>query len=273
MNAALKRSVTTGGVLSAHEIVVSVAGRRLLDHVSLTLAPGEVVTLLGENGAGKTTLLRALAGDRAVDSGSVLLDERALTRWGVRALAKRRAVLPQDSSVAFGFTALETVLIGRYAHQHGEPTMADTAIARAALAQVDAIHLETRAVTKLSGGERARVQLARVLAQLWEPIDGGSRFLLLDEPTASLDARHQLQVLSIARACAQSDGFGVLAVLHDFNLAARVADRIVLMKDGRIWIEGPPEVVITDENLRVCFEIDATVMSHPRRAHPFVLVN
>jgi iron complex transport system ATP-binding protein len=240
--------------------------------VSLEIAPGEVLAVLGENGAGKTTLLRALAGERAPTSGSVALDGRRLQHWKPRALAARRAVLPQDTSIAFRFTALETVLIGRYAFVRGDARTHDVAIARAALAKVDAAHLEARTVTELSGGERARVQLARVLAQLWEPVAGQPRFLLLDEPTASLDARHQLDVLALTRELAHAQGFGVLVVLHDLNLAARAADRVVLMKDGRIEAQGNPQAVFTATQLARCFGVEALVLPHPRRAHPYVVM-
>ncbi|MFO1364824.1 MAG: heme ABC transporter ATP-binding protein [Burkholderiales bacterium] len=260
-------------MLAAAGITVVAGGATLLREVSIALAPGELVALLGENGAGKSTLLKTLAGDLVPRAGSVTMNGRPLRDWRLRERARLRAVLPQSAALAFGFSALETVLLGRHPHSDGVARAHDVEIARAALEQLDAAHLAGRLVTTLSGGELARVQLARVLAQLWPAERSTARYLLLDEPVASLDPAHQHLTLRVARSCAHEDGAGVLAVLHDINLAAQYADRVVLLKQGRVLAEGPPEAVFTPQALGDCFNVEATVVAHPRFSRPLVVVS
>jgi iron complex transport system ATP-binding protein len=260
-------------MLAARAVTVVVGRATLLHEASLAVDRGEVVALLGENGAGKSTFLKALAGDVAPRAGAVSMNGRPLAEWRPRDRARVRAVLPQGGGLAFGFTALETVLIGRYPHSQGAPQTRDHDIARAALARLDAAHLEARIVTTLSGGELARVQLARVLAQLWPGEVSGPRYLLLDEPTASLDPAHQHLALRIAQRFAGEHGVGVIAVLHDVNLAAQYADRVVLLKHGRVLDDGPPAAVLTREALGTCFNVDALVLPHPRSDRPLIVVN
>lgn len=260
-------------MLAASDVTVVAGTATLLRGASLRIAPGELVALLGENGAGKSTLLKTLAGDIVPRAGVVTMNGRPLREWRMRDRALTRAVLPQSAALAFGFTALETALMGRYPHSHGSTHARDLGIARAALARLDAGHLETRLVTTLSGGELARVQLARVLAQLWPEAQSGPRYLLLDEPIASLDPAHQHLALRTARTCAHADGVGVLAVLHDINLAAQYADRVVLLKQGRVLVEGAPAAVFTPQALGVCFNVEAIVVPHPRSDRPLVVVS
>jgi len=260
-------------MLKAHAITVTAGGATLLREASLAVAPGEIVAVLGENGAGKSTLLKVLAGDLAPRAGGISMNDRPLAAWRPRERARVRAVLPQNAALAFGFTALETVLIGRYPHSQGAPQAHDYDVARAALARLDAGRLEARIVTTLSGGELARVQLARVLAQLWPGEIAGARYLLLDEPTASLDPAHQHLALRVAASLAREHRIGVIAVLHDINLAAQYADRVVLLKHGRVLADGPPRAVLTPEALGACFGIEATVLAHPRSDRPLVVVD
>jgi iron complex transport system ATP-binding protein len=191
----------------------------------------------------------------------------------MRERARTRAVLPQSAALAFGFTGLETVLMGRYPHSLGAARAHDLEIARTALARLDAAHLETRFVTTLSGGELARVQLARVAAQIWPEAPGAPRYLLLDEPIASLDPAHQHLALRTARSFAHAHGCGVLAVLHDINLAAQYADRVVLLRQGRVLAEGAPAPVLTPAALRECFNVEATIVAQPRSDRPLVVVS
>jgi iron complex transport system ATP-binding protein len=260
-------------MLAAHEVEVTAGPATLLRRASLGVAPGEIVALLGENGAGKSTLLKTLAGDIAPRSGRVTMNDRPLADWRTRDRARARAVLPQGANAAFGFTALETVLIGRYPHSQGSLQPRDFDVAHAALASLDAAHLEARVVTTLSGGELARVQLARVLAQLWPEAVRAPRYLLLDEPIASLDPAHQHLALRIARDFARGHQIGVLAVLHDINLASQYADRVVLLKQGRVLADGGPASVLTPDALAVCFNVEATVLPHPRSDRPLVVVS
>ncbi len=257
-------------MLAAHDLVFTAGHRALVDHVSVAVAPGEVVAVLGENGAGKSTLLKLLAGELAPHAGTLTLDVTPLTQFSPAALARRCAVLPQDSRVAFGYSALEIVLLGRYPWTHGAPGAADVAATRDMLARVDAAHLESRLVTTLSGGERARVQLARALAQLVGATPD-ARFLLLDEPTASLDLAHQHLALRLARGFAHEHRVGVLAVLHDLNLAAQYADRVLLLKQGRVVADGVPDEVLSEALVSFAFSVRAMVIPHPVSGRPLVV--
>ena len=239
--------------LDARSVSLRRGGRLLLDGVSLDLRPGELHAVLGANGAGKSSLLRVLAGEWTAQAGEVRLNGRPMREWSLPARARQRAVLPQDDELRFGFTAQEVVSLGRLAFADG--AAGDNAAAvSAALAETGTLHLAGRDHTTLSGGERQRVHLARVLAQLAS--DGSDdlhgRYLLLDEPTAALDLAHQHGFLALARARA-ARGAGVLAVLHDINLAAQYADRISLLVEGRLVAQGAVSSVLTAGHLRSAF--------------------
>ncbi len=246
--------------LVARAVTVRAGERALVDGASLAVAAGEVVALVGPNGAGKSTLLAALAGDRPLDGGEVTFDGRPVTAMPLRELARRRAVLPQRPALAASYSALEVVMLGLV-----DPVRVgggDDARRIAARHHLDAVgvgHLAGRAYPTLSGGEQQRVQLARVLAQLGEL---GGRVLLLDEPTAALDPRHQHAVLARARRAAE-DGHAVVVVLHDLSLAARWADRIALLHRGRLVRVGSPEEVLERSLLRAVFEVDLDLIPHP----------
>lgn len=255
--------------LAARHVSVRVNGHTLLNHVSLALAPGEFVAVLGPNGAGKSTLLRVLAGDVAPCEGTVRLEERVLAAWPPAELARRRAVLPQQSRLAFPFTALEVAALGRTAWQGRRA--ADLGIARAALHAAGAAALETRSYPTLSGGEQQRVQLARVLAQMWEPAaPGAGRYVLLDEPTAGLDLRHQREVLALMRRLT-GQGVGVLAVLHDPNLAFTFADRVAVLSAGRLAADGTPTRVADSALFQAVFGVAVSVIAHPADGVPWIV--
>ncbi|MFJ5231289.1 heme ABC transporter ATP-binding protein [Kitasatospora sp. NPDC088391] len=253
----------TGHLLEAEEVGLVLAGRPLLADVRLTVGAGEILALLGPNGAGKSTLLSVLAGDRRPSTGEVRLDGRPLAAHRPLELARRRALLPQHHEVAFPFPAGEVVRMGR-APWAGTPAAAedDRAVA-AATAATDCAHLAARPFTALSGGERARVALARVLAQ-------DTPLLLLDEPTAALDLRHQELVLRTARARADA-GAGVIVVLHDLTLAAAHADRIALLDAGRTVALGPTADVLDAALLSRVYRHPVEVLAHPRGGAPIVL--
>lgn len=259
-------------MLECEALSVRAGWRRLLVDVDLKVAPGEVVAVLGENGAGKTTLLRALAGERLAPalrvSGSVRINGCALDRYDARARARLRAVLPQHAEAAFAFTALEVAALGRYAF--GGDGQTDRAIAAQALALADAAHLENREMPTLSGGERARVHMAAAFAQLWEREAPQPRYLLLDEPTAALDLAHQHHLLATVRRFAAERGIGVLAILHDLNLAAQYADRVFVLRDGRLLAQGAPAQVLTPALIADGFAVAARVLAHPLVSAPLV---
>ncbi|NBB70613.1 MAG: heme ABC transporter ATP-binding protein [Alphaproteobacteria bacterium] len=255
-------------MLEARNVTVAVGRQRLLDRVSVTLAPGELVVVLGPNGAGKSTLLGCLAGARTPIAGRVTLDGRPLARLEPRELARRRAVLAQNTVVTLPVHAEEVVALGRV--PHADAATATRRVVAAALDTADASAFIARSVATLSGGEQQRVHLARALAQIW-PDDGtAARYLLLDEPTASLDLAHQAQVMATARALADA-GHGVLAILHDLNLAAAVADRLVLLDGGRLAAAGPPAAVLVEDTIARVFGLAADVVARPDGRGPLVV--
>jgi len=257
-------SLAPAALLTAANISVRVGERLLLDGVNLTLRPGEVVALAGPNGAGKSTLLRVLAGDLAPTGGAVSLQGRPLASYRARELAVRRAVLPQQTLLQFAFAAREVVAMGRHPHLgRGGETERDEDLIAAAMRRTETGHLAARSYPSLSGGEQGRVSLARVLAQ-------EAPLLLLDEPTAALDLRHQQAVLAVARELA-ADGATVLAVLHDLNLAAAYADRVALLDGGRLVACGVPWDVLTADALSAIFAHPIAVVPHPARDCPLII--
>lgn len=243
-------------MLRALNVSYRVGNAELLREASLTITPGRVHALLGPNGAGKSTLLKILAGDLRSQGGSVELDDRELATWSALERARRRAVLPQHDSLRFGFTAEEVVALGRLPCLPTSPTR-ESEIVGDALAAAGVAHLRQRIYPTLSGGERSRVQFARVMAQLWEGGDHG-RHLLLDEPTASLDLAHQHDCLRAARKFAAS-GAGVLVVLHDPNLALSYSDDATVLRDGRVLASGATAATLTGEILSSAYGIPVLI--------------
>ena len=248
---------------------VRIDGKTLLDDVSLTVHPGEVVTVLGPNGAGKSTLMKGISGERPLTSGQVLMNGRG--DWPLQQQALMLGVLPQSSSLNFPFTVEEVVMLGRTPCSSSRSENLEITVS--ALQRVDGFHLRDRQYTTLSGGERQRVHMARVLAQIWEPCPLGHRYLLLDEPTAALDPAHQQLTLKMARQQADRENMGVLVILHDLNLAARYSDRLVMLKDGAEAVQGKPGDVLTPEVIRKVFSVDVTVTGHPNHNCPLVVNN
>ncbi|MFN3616175.1 MAG: heme ABC transporter ATP-binding protein, partial [Rubrimonas sp.] len=237
-----------GGMLEARDVRVLRGGRAALDGVSLRLRRGAVTALCGPNGAGKSTLLSTLCGDVRPDAGLALIDGRPVRSITPRTLAGLRAVLEQSPTLAAPFTVAQLVGLGADLAPRPDPGLAARAMAAAGVA-----HLADRTADRLSGGERARAHLARALAQLQAGrAGGGGLWLLLDEPTASLDLSHQITVMRAARRAA-ADGAGVLVVLHDLNLAAAFADRVVLMAAGRIVADGPPADALRADRLSALY--------------------
>lgn len=237
--------------LQAIGIEVRARTKTLLRDVSLDVAPGEFVAIIGPNGAGKSTLLNALAGDRVLADGEILLDGRPLGQWSKLVLARRRAVLPQHSAVAFDFTGLQIAMLGLLAFRGTLSESQMQTLAEQALAETEALAFAGRPYTVLSGGERQRIQLARVLAQC-DADPAATQFLLLDEPITGLDVSHQHAALASARRRVDR-GLGVLAVLHDLNMAARYADRVGIVEAGRVTNLGPTRQTLDPETLSAVF--------------------
>ncbi|MBR8067750.1 heme ABC transporter ATP-binding protein [Burkholderia ambifaria] len=256
-------------MLTAHHLDVTRRHNVILRDLSLSIEPGRVTALLGRNGAGKSTLLKTFAGELTGSvapngvraTGDVTLNGEPLARIDTPRLACLRAVLPQAAQPAFPFSVDEIVLLGRYPHARrggARHVIAhrDRDIAWQALERAGADALVGRDVTTLSGGELARVQFARVLAQLWpddDAMEAGPRYLLLDEPTAALDLAHQHRLLDTVRAVAREWRLGVLAIVHDPNLAARHADSVAMLADGTIVAHGTPRDVMTPAHIAQCY--------------------
>lgn len=250
---------------------VRIGSATLLDDASTHIHPGRVTVIIGPNGAGKTTLLRSASGVQALSAGDARMDDRSLATMPMKAQALQRAVLPQKVSLPFSFAVLDVVMMGRTPHMRSASTTPrDTDIAYAALDRVSMTAFAQRDYATLSGGEQQRVHLARALTQIWDPPDAGHRYLLLDEPTASLDPAHQHGILRLARSLAHRD-VGVMAVLHDFNLAAQYADHVVVLSDGAIAAQGPPESILTPSIIRDVFDLDVLVQAHPCHNCPLVV--
>ena len=237
--------------LCAEAVEVRAGAKPLIVDVSLELAPGEFLAVIGPNGAGKSTLLSTLAGDRVPAKGRVLLDDKPLPQWNKRDLAHRRAVLPQHSNVAFDFSGLQIAMLGLLAHRDRLSERQMRSLAEQALGETEALAFADRPYTVLSGGERQRVQLARVLAQC-DAETATRPFLLLDEPIAGLDLSHQHTALASARRRVDR-GLGVLAVLHDLNMAARYADRVAIMEQGHVTALGPTGATLDPARLSAVF--------------------
>lgn len=238
----------------------------VVNGVSLDVQRGDMVGILGPNGSGKTTLLRILSGTRQPTSGRVLLDGQPLAGLGRRAIAQRIAVVPQETELAFEYTALEIVLMGRHAHlgvfEVEGPR--DYAIARESLAATGTSTLADRPFHTLSGGEKQRVVIAAALAQAADA-------LLLDEPTASLDLGYQLDIATLLVSLNRDRGVTMVISTHDLNLAASICRRLVMVRDGRLIAIGPTDDVLTPANVRALYDVDADVHTHGPSGHVTVV--
>ncbi len=254
-------------MIRAENISLIRSGRRLLDGVGVDLKPGKVNVIIGPNGAGKSTLMKVLSGEMRADQGVVAYNDIDISVYKPAQLARVRAVLPQNTQLAFPFTALEIVRMGAVAQGALKPEDQ----ARRALAKAGLRGFEQRSYNVLSGGEQQRVQFARALAQVPNPVENGEvRALFLDEPTASLDIGHQIAVLETARDFASAGGL-VLAILHDLNLAAEFADQLIVMHDGRVTASGPSFETISDDTIARVYGIGGVVGRLPAAHIPYVL--
>lgn len=255
-------------MLKANNLVLKRANKTIINDVSLSLQSGEVLGVLGTNGAGKSTLLMGLSGELKPRGGDVLLNAKQLHLIPSIERAKQLAILPQSASLTFPFSVNEVVGFGRLPYSTGE--VKDAEIIEQILALVDISDLASRNYLELSGGERQKVHLARVLAQLW-PITEQS-VLLLDEPTSMLDPLHQHMLLDIVKTCAKQ-GAAVLVILHDLNLASRYCDQLLLLDKGKVFIKGSPHEVLTKNHIEYLFGLDVIIEKHPRLGYPIVIAS
>lgn len=254
--------------LSAKDLLYRQHGRALVDGVSLQADAGEIHCIVGPNGAGKSTLLSLLSGERAVHGGTVHYGTQALSTLNLRQRARVRAVLPQRDLLSFAFSVEEVVRLGRMPSEQ-QTAARESEIVEQALHATDVVTLRNRHYTDLSGGERARVQLARVLCQIWEPAEQGSRILLLDEPTASLDIAHQHRCLQRIKNFAAT-GVAVIIIVHDLNLAMSYADQVTLLSEGRTVASGAAIEVLTAKNIETTYGIPVEIVQAAGRRQPII---
>jgi iron complex transport system ATP-binding protein len=236
----------------------------VLKGTSLSVAPHSIVGILGPNGSGKTTLLRMLAGTRQPQRGVTALDDAPLASLSRAALARRLAVVPQETQLAFDYTASEVAMMGRYAHLGAFEIEGprDVAVVDEALASTGTLHLKDRLFSTLSGGEKQRVVIASALAQIGGERQAESRYLLLDEPTASLDLAYQLEVAALLSQLHREGRAGIVISTHDIGLAGTLCDTLVLITGGELIASGPTDDVLTPENLRRVYGVHAEITRH-----------
>lgn len=250
-------------MLEARQISVVTSGVNRLSAMTVTLQAGEITALIGPNGAGKTTLLECLAGSLQPAAGEVLLEGEHLSAWPGLELARRRAVLLQHSTLNFPFSVLEVVLMGRIPYWLGrKETAEDLKIAELAMQATDCLHLEHQLFTRLSGGEQQRVQLARVLAQVWTCSQNEPAYLLLDEPVSALDLAHQFSLMQFLRQFAQQ-GAGVCVVMHNLNLVQQYADSLWVLSGGRLVADGTSDTCLNADLIQRVFKVSADAVLIP----------
>lgn len=254
-------------MLTATDLVFRAGGRALIDHVSARFESGRLHLIVGANGAGKSTLIKLLARLLRPGGGNVSYGTKDVAHWSERDMAQRRAVLSQAVEVAFSIPVRELVLMGRYPHFGARPGHDDLQICEEVMQFFDVAGMADRSYGTLSGGEKQRVQFARVLAQIWRPLKDSARYLFLDEPLTFLDIRHQIDFMVKVRAFSAQSDVVAIGVVHDLSLAARFADRLLLLNQGRILADGNTMDVLTPDHLRTAFEIVPVVLTDPATGH------
>lgn len=255
------------------QLSVAINQKPLLQGINLHIKPDKLTLLIGPNGAGKSTLLKACAGDIKPSEGAVVFNQKQLHNYNSGELSRLRAVMTQSYAMSFGFSVEEVVSMGCFVYEEQLSRQGRKNIVEEVMAFMGITSLKDDNFMQLSGGEQQRTQLARVLVQLWFPRRQTTpRYLLLDEPTSSLDIYHQYQVLTLAKAL-KDRGIGVLAVVHDLSLAAAFADHIVLMANGRIVVEGQPEEVLQSQYLSSVYGMSGHYFQPLSAKMPTVLVD
>lgn len=246
-------------MLSAENLNYERLNKKIINNVSLNMVPGELITIIGPNGAGKSTLLRILTGYLKPDSGRCLLQNRCLSQWPHLELAKVRGVMNQQSGLSFPFSVQEVIAMGRspYGSHKSNQQAIDNAVEI-----TECGPLLQRNYNQLSGGEKQRVQLGRLMAQLWQS-SAKQRYLFLDEPTSALDLYHQQQTLRLLKKMTRDAPFAICTVLHDLNLAALYADKVLLLHQGTLVASGTPKEVLNTELLTRWYQADLCVCEHP----------
>lgn len=260
-------SYSDSQTISIRDLSVTLGGKKILNDIDLTFNRQEFTVLLGPNGTGKSTLLKALTGEIPTNGEFTIFGQPRI-QWTPEVLAKHLAVLPQSSSLSFNFMAKEVIELGGIGLTMSNSQLATIVENNMRLTDVE--HLATRSYPTLSGGEKQRVHLARVLTQLEQ--SNNNRILLLDEPTSALDIRHQHTTLQLARELAVQ-GATVVAVLHDLNLAAQYADRIVILNEGGIAANASPQEALNKKTIETVYHHNVDIIKHPSKGYPVVITN
>lgn len=259
-------------MLSGNDLTAKVGSKVLIDNVDFVVNPREVVVVVGPNGAGKSSLLKALCGDIPLTNGFVSINQRNLTDYTIAELATLRAVLTQSYELDFPFTVNEVVDMAHFSHQAQQSPLALKQFSDEAMQALGITHLAQQCFTRLSGGEKQRAQLARVLCQLQPSLaKNKNAYLLIDEPTSSLDLYHQYEVMTLAKKVAKQ-GAGVVAVIHDLSLAASFADRIYMMNQGAVVAKGTPEQVLTQARMNEIYNVDAKLLTNLKDVLPHIVL-
>lgn len=250
-------------MIEIRNLVVERGGCAVVNDVSLDVSPGEFVVLVGPNGSGKSSLVGAVSGDLRYSQGSVRIGGLDVSTTSRPDLARQRSVMTQNNPVSFGFTVREVVGFGRSPWRATSTSEHDAELIDSAISKLDLQHLADRPVQALSGGELARVAMARALAQ-------DTATMILDEPTAALDLRHQVELLSIVREQV-TQGRSALVVLHDLTLAAQFADRVAVLQSGRVAAQGPPQEVLAPQTLSQIYGVQIFTLTNPETSTPVIV--
>lgn len=259
-------------MLRTENISYGIGKKSILSEVSAEFHPGEFNMILGPNGSGKSTFLKIFSGEIHANAGNVFYAGKQIKTIKTGELAKYRAVMSQQPELSFPLTVDEVVMMGRYPHFNFNPNKKDESICGEVMQRMNLQSFSDRNYLTLSGGEKQRVQFARVLAQVWEQPHDGYRYLFLDEPLASLDIKYQQEFLQVAREFAKA-GTVLIAVLHDINLAIQYADRLFMLKEGNLVAHGKPKEILSSELIKMVFDVNATIVENPVSREPLVVYN
>lgn len=250
-------------MIQVHNLTVKIGSKRIIEELSFDIKSGEIAVILGKNGAGKSTLLETLSGSNKISDGSILWDGNDLEKISLKFIAQRRAVLSQSVNISFPITVHELVEMGTYVVTDNLNREAVNCTVKEALRNVEMEDFIDRTFNTLSGGEQKRILLAKCIAQLMVTEVPENKYLFLDEPTSSLDISQQHAFVELLKNLAREQNIGICAILHDINLAAIVADKLIMLKSGKLVAQGSPQEVLTSVLLKQTLDIDTILGVHP----------